>query len=103
MNELLSKLPVEIAEKIKAETITEEEIKQYLQPLAEQYKDQLTGFAPLSDDDLEEVNGGTGFISILGCGLASIFSGDPYDECMKRVNSQAKIDVAGRRQFEALR
>ena len=58
MNEILAKLPAEIAEKLKAETITEEEVNKYVLPLAEQYKDKLEGFAPLSDEQLEEVSGG---------------------------------------------
>lgn len=58
MNELLSKLPAEIAEKVKAETITEEEVNEYVLPLAEQYKEQLEGIAPLSEEQLEEVSGG---------------------------------------------
>lgn len=58
MNEILAKLPAEIAEKVKAETITEEEVNEYVLPLAEQYKEQLEGIAPLSEEQLEEVSGG---------------------------------------------
>ena len=58
MKEILAKLPAEIAEKVKAETITEEELKEYVLPLAEQYKEQLEGIAPLSEEQLEEVSGG---------------------------------------------
>lgn len=65
MNEILAKLPAEIAEKVKAETITEEELKEYVLPLAEPYKDQLEGIAPLSEEQLEEVSGGGLFDSFI--------------------------------------
>lgn len=59
MNEILAKLPAEIAEKVKSETITEEELKEYVQPLAEQYAGKVEEeMTPLSDEQLEEVSGG---------------------------------------------
>lgn len=58
MNELLSKLPAEIVEKMKSGTITEEEMNEYVLPLAEPYKEQFEGFAPLSEEQLEAVSGG---------------------------------------------
>lgn len=74
MNELLSKLPAEIAEKIKAETITEEELKQYVQPLAEQYKDKVEDeMAPLSDEQLEEVSGGIIKPNFVRCWIAYLW------------------------------
>ncbi len=58
MKELLAKLPAEIAEKLKAETITDEEIKEYVLPLAEQYKDKVEDdMTPLSEELLENVSG----------------------------------------------
>ena len=58
MNEILAKLPAEIIEKMKSGTISEEEMKEYILPLAEQYKEQFEGFAPLSEEQLEAVSGG---------------------------------------------
>ena len=59
MNEILAKLPAEIVEKIKSGTISEEEMNEYVLPLAEPYKEQLEGFAPLSEEQLEAVSGGS--------------------------------------------
>ena len=85
MNELLSKLPAEIVEKINANTITEEELQQYVQPLAEQYKDKIEGFAQLSEEDLENVNGGRepNFFDHLLC-IAKM-AAMKYETCIERV------------------
>lgn len=88
MNEILAKLPAEIAEKVKAETITEEELKEYVLPLAEQYKEQLEGIAPLSEEQLEEVSGG-GLNSFI-CFFARWGS---YQN--KKINTRTKCREAG--------
>ena len=96
LKELLAKLPAEIVEKINAKTITEDEAKQYLQPLLEQFKDQFEGFAPLSDEQLEAVNG-AGFMDWVCFKLGGHLS----DLCFKFLGeneSKAKLMEAGRRE-----
>ena len=73
MNEILAKLPAEIVEKMKSNTITEEELKEYILPLAEQYKEQLEGFAPLSEEQLEAVSGGN-ILDDLAHSIVNIFN-----------------------------
>lgn len=84
INELLAKLPAEIVEKIKAETITEDELKEYVLPLAEKYADKIQdAVTPLNDEQLEAVNGGFDFINFVKCLGVSVVQGrKTYSKCM---------------------
>lgn len=95
--ELMTKLPAEIVEKIESKTLTEDDIKQYIQPLYEQYSKEIEGFAPLSDEELENVNGGSGILDKIGCGLAFIFDREDYNDCLNQIDNQRKLKEAGRR------
>ena len=104
MKEILAKLPADIVEKIKAKTITEDEVKQYLQPLLEQFKDQIEGFAPLSDEQLEAVNG-SGFSDIFKIKtLKCLFNNavnrdiDGMKGCFDDDDQEVKIFKAGRQE-----
>ena len=95
--ELIAKLPAEIVEKIVSKTLTVDDIKQYIQPLYEQYSKEIEGFAPLSDEDLEDVNGGAGILDKIGCGLAFIFDGQDYNDCLNQTDNHRELKEAGRR------
>lgn len=104
MKEILAKLPAEIVEKIKAKTITEDEVKQYLQPLLEQFKDQIEGFAPLSDEQLEAVNG-SGILDNIWGTIKCLANNVPSDglksaikDCFDDDDQEAKIFKAGRQE-----
>lgn len=100
LKELLAKLPTEIVEKIKAKTLTKEDVEQYIKPLYKQFKDQFEGFAPLSDEQLDAVEGASGFTDLLGrigSVLGSVFSGS-YSTALGDNESKAKLMEAGRRE-----
>ena len=58
-NEILAKLPAEIVEKIKGETITEDEVKEFILPLYKQFTEMSEGsIVPLAENLLDAVTGG---------------------------------------------
>lgn len=93
MNEILAKLPAEIVEKMKSKTISEEELKEYILPLAEQYKDQLEGFAPLCEEQLEAVSGG-GFESWLTNLIWELFTPKEEKERYRKENPETGVFAA---------
>ena len=80
---IFASLPADIAEKVKSETISEEELQTFVVPLIKKLVDNSEGnMISLSDDQLENVSGGFDLLGNVLCIATHFWNKREMNKCI---------------------